>query len=120
MPTASIRFGKGDVHELRMELSWFGGERYYVGDALVYKHWSFMPSGDREFTANGHTIRIALQISQRRIASQAYVDGNLKAEDLFPELNMKLQQRRKPWWFYVAAWLAIGLASFTATVWLSK
>ncbi len=118
MPTASFRFGEGNAHELRMEFSWFGAERYYVRDTLVFKHWSVMPSGDREFTAEGHLIRIVLQVSQRRIASQAYVDGNLKAEDLFPELNAKLRQQRKPWWVYMSAWLVIALLSFVVTVWL--
>ncbi|HEY0684009.1 MAG TPA: hypothetical protein VGD45_16885 [Steroidobacter sp.] len=115
MTTASFRFGEGDVHELRMEFSWLGAERYYVGDSLVFKHWSLMPSGSREFNAAGHAIRISIQIGRRQIAGQAYVDGSLKSGDLFPELNRKLQ-RRKPFWVYVATWLAIAFFSFTLTV----
>lgn len=102
-----------------MEFSWLGVERYYLGDRLVYKHWSFMPSGSREFNAAGHLIRISLQIGSRHIASQAYVDGSLQAEDLFPELDRKLKQR-KPWWLYALIWLAIACLSFTLTVMLEQ
>jgi hypothetical protein len=119
MPTASFRFGEGGVHQLRMDFSWLGTERYYVGDTLVFRHWSFMPSGSREFTAAGHLIRISLQLGPGRVTSQAYVDGSLTADDLFPELSRKLQQR-KPWWAYVAIWLVIAFVSFTLTVLMSK
>jgi hypothetical protein len=119
MPAASFRFGNGDIHELRMEFSWFGAERYYLGDTLIFKHWSLKPSGSREFTAAGHLIRVSLQIGQRHIGSQAYVDGLLRAEDLFCDLNRKLKQRR-PWWVYIAIWLAVASVSFGVTVLVSR
>ncbi|MGH8178759.1 MAG: hypothetical protein ACREV5_21075, partial [Steroidobacter sp.] len=97
-----------------------GAERYFVRDRLVFKHWSLMPRGSREFIAEGHLIRISLQIRPGSIASRAYIDGALKFADLFAEVNRKIGQRKpSPWWLNILVWFTVAAVSFTVTLMLS-
>lgn len=85
--SATFRFGAGDVHEFRVECDLLGGERYFVDQVLLAKRWSLSAGGSREFDANGHRIRIVLRASPKEVISEAYVDGQLKVKELFPELT---------------------------------
>jgi hypothetical protein len=98
-----------------MEFSWLGTERYYANDSLVFECRSLRPSGVREFTTEGHQIQIEVKTSLKSFGCRAYVDGVLKADDIFAEFNTKIRKRR-PWWFNVLLWFAIAFASFGITV----
>lgn len=98
-----------------MDFSWLGAERYYANDSLVLECRSLRLSGFREFSAEGHQIRVEVETNLKSFVCRAYVDGALKADDIFAEFNTKLRKRR-PWWFNVLIWFAIALASFGITV----
>jgi hypothetical protein len=118
MMSATFRFGAGDVHEFRVECDLIGGERYFVDDVLLEKRWSLSAGGDREFVTNGHRIRIVLRVTSKEVVSEAYVDGQLKVKELFPQLS-RMRKGSGPVLFRVAVWILIAAVSFvSARSWL--
>jgi hypothetical protein len=113
MMSAAFRFGVNDSHEFRAECDMFGGERYFVDGALIEKRWSLGAGGSREFEVDGHRIRISLRATSKEIRSEAYVDGQLRVKELFPQLA---QMRRGPWPLVVRVimWIVIASVSFLA------
>lgn len=115
MPSASFRFGTENQHELRMECSYFGGERYFVNDKLLHSYWGLHPRITREFQAEGHAVRIDLNANLKRIEVNGFIDGELVAPDLYADLNRQFTQRRKPQNIFITfvIWVVIGIATVT-------
>jgi hypothetical protein len=111
MPTASFQFGDQDQHSCRVECGYFGSERYYVDDVLVLRHWSFTMGGARQFDAAGHRVELRIRVGMHGASGDAYVDGQLKATDLFSAFNSALKSRRErpaSSWHGLVLWVALA------------
>lgn len=113
MLSASFRFGPNDAHEFTAECDLIGGERYFVDGILISKRWSLSPTGTREFEANGHRVRIVLRSSGKEVLSEAYVDGELKVNELFPQFA-RVQKGSWPAVARAILWLLLAAVSFVA------
>jgi len=115
MPIATFSFGHANEHQVRMVCNYFGRERYFVDEKLVFSRWSLHFRGVREFEAAGHRIRIDLSANIKRVDANGFVDGVLVAPDLFAELNKKFAHQRKPQNFGVMflIWFVIGIVMLT-------
>jgi hypothetical protein len=104
-----------------VECGYFGGERYYVDEALVLKRWSFSMGGTRQFDAAGHRIEVRVKVGMRGATGDAFVDGQLKASDLFSAFNSALKsQRERPvsLWGYLGLWVAlVGILVLVLRLW---
>jgi len=114
MPSTSFRFGPDAEHEVTVQCGYFGREKYFVDGALVLSHWSFWPSGTRGFAARGHTIQIRLSVGLNAARAEAFVDGELVADDLFAEFNAMVARHGTNFDVpaKVAFWLVVAVAAF--------
>jgi hypothetical protein len=115
-------------HLCRVELSWFGGEHYYVDEQLVLRQWSLLGKTAR-FAAHGAEVSIRSQLAKRASVMEVWVNGELIVENLLAEYNaalaQKLSGRGGPrgmgyWLFKVGVWLVLALAFFTLFKWLAR
>lgn len=113
MMSATFRFGPNDIYEFRAECDLIGGERYFVDGTLIGERWSLSAAGSRDFEVNGHRISIVLRSEAKTVLSEAYVDGELKVKELFPQIA-RMQKGPLPMMVRAVVWLFIAVVSFVA------
>lgn len=82
-PKAEIQIGEMPRHTLRIELTWYGGERYYVDGKEIKKCWGLRFKGSRFLKVGCHDVEYRVNIWQA--LSAIYIDGELYSEQIFPE-----------------------------------
>ncbi|WP_064608902.1 hypothetical protein [Photobacterium sp. J15] len=84
--------------EFRVSFSFLGFEKYYFDGKLLKKRWNIKRKDRLTFVVDGETVEIVVFISTKDISTQAYVNGQLVVEELFPEFKEKiaLKNRSKP------------------------
>ena len=114
MPSASFQFGSNDEHNFRIVCGYFGKEQYFVNGKLIASFWSFRLHGIRSFNFQGHEIEVHVKVNMKGAFSEAFVDGELKATNLFSDFNSKLTRKRnEPSPFLqVAIWVVLALLFF--------
>ena len=86
---------------VKIEISYFGLERYYINDKLVKKHWSFKSSSRIELSVGTGKLKIDFNLKPECYFSRAYMNNILHADELFPEYLTSVesaQKRRLPLW----------------------
>ncbi len=95
MEIVELPFGPEGKDVLLMELGVLGRERYYVNQALAYRHWSLVPRGLRQFRHGPHQFAIQVCVGLRAIEGSVHVDGQILSNDPFSGFNARLAQRRR-------------------------
>ena len=121
MPHASFRFGGSDQHKVLIDCGLLGHERYSVDGKIVLQQWNLRLHGVREFAYEDHKIRVTIEISRGQARGMAYVNGQLKKQDLFREFNAKydLSKYRSRLRVRLAIWSIVGLV-LLAFLWLKN
>ncbi len=98
MPTSSFRFsGKTGEHELTLQCSLWGRERYLVDGKPVLSVLSVLPTGVRELSVDGKNIKIVYTIKSWMTRADAFVDGEQIADDMFAEFNHQFMAQLGSW-----------------------
>lgn len=98
MPTSSFRFsGKTGEHELTLQCSLWGRERYLVDGKPVFSVWSVLPTGVRELSVDGRNLKIVYTIKSWMTRADAFVDGEQVANDMFAEFNHEFMAQLGSW-----------------------
>src|SRR4051812_34107251 len=117
-PVLHFPFSAQDgTHDCRLELGWFGAERYYVDNKLVHWQWSLLGK-TAKIEANGAEIRIRSHIVGRSATVEVSLDGNVIIENLLEDYNRDLIAKLKKfsrgprpalhrWSMKVVAWLIL-------------
>lgn len=81
---------------------------------LIASFWSFRQHGIRTFSFQGHEIEVRVKIGTKGVFSEGYVDGELRATNLFSEFNAKVTRKRggPPPMIKVAIWVVLALLFF--------
>jgi hypothetical protein len=114
MPSASFKFGPEDAHEIKLVCGYLGKEQYFVDGNLVVSYRSFGWNEVRRFNALGHDIEIRVEMSLKGVRADGFVDGELKARNLFSKFNAKITQKHRgpPPMLKAAIWIVLALLFF--------
>ncbi|MGH8604899.1 MAG: hypothetical protein ACREXR_19570 [Gammaproteobacteria bacterium] len=111
---ASVPIGP---HIFEIDISLFGGEKYFVDGKLIDRKWSLSFESIREYEIGGQVARVEFYAKQNKYSYQLFVNDKLHVADLFPELTKKMESRnlknKGPNWKIV---LIIFILSMAATI----
>ena len=79
----------------RVEFSVWGSEKYYYDNQLLLKRRSLNTAGKVPFQIDNNLVEINVVISTTNFEAKAYVNGNLKVAELFPELKERIEKRKQ-------------------------
>ena len=120
--TATFTLTESDPSAFEVRWSWWGREQYLYDGRMLQSLWDLTTfTGHRTFTVDGHLVRISWA-AKDNFRTRVHVDGNLRVDNLFPQLTLK----RRPfswskWLKTVVIWMIIGfIVTIAYEYWKSR
>jgi hypothetical protein len=79
----------------KVVFSMLGHEKYIFNGNILLSRWSFKFKDRLSFDCDGNKVEIDVSLSRENWSIQAFVNGVVVKEELFPELKSKIEQAKK-------------------------
>ena len=104
----------------KVAFTMLGHEKYIFNGNVLLSRWSFKFKDRLSFDCDGDKVEIDVSLSRENCSIQAFVNGEIVKEELFPELNNKIERannRKGITIFFIikniVLWLVLAVIFFT-------